>query len=114
MQVNRPADLPCCIQRVDGGCEPVNFCAPTVPLGFANKLEMDTDPEQCIEVYHLHCHFYNEQLQPQAAALLLGTMQALEEGENFRNVMLLSQNEVSGRASGVGATITAVYKQRQQ
>jgi type IV pilus assembly protein PilN len=41
-------------------------------------------------------------------------VEALEKGEKFRNVMLLSQNEVSGRTAGTGATITAVYMQGQK
>lgn len=46
-----------------------------------------------------------------SSSAVIDFVQALEKGEKFRNVMLLAQSEVSGRAGGVGATITAVYVQ---
>lgn len=49
-----------------------------------------------------------------SSSAVIEFVQALEKGEKFRNVMLLSQSKVSGGAAGVGATITAVYMQGQR
>ena len=39
----------------------VHFPPATVPVSFANRPTMDTDPTSAVEVFHLHCHFQNPQ-----------------------------------------------------
>jgi type IV pilus assembly protein PilN len=46
-----------------------------------------------------------------SASSVIEFVQALEEGEKFRDVTLRSQGEASGRGGGINAVITAVYVQ---
>merc|ERR550532_1957904 len=54
--VNRPVDTLCTISG-EGFSDALTFSPPLVAVPVANRATLDADPQSCVDVFHLHCHF---------------------------------------------------------
>lgn len=78
LMVNRPTNCTCTVKENDVRSEPFVLRPSRVPVSQGNRTTFDADPSECVEVFHLHCHF--KPTTEGVARALLETTKGVVEG----------------------------------